>query len=207
MLRTWRIFHFGGWWFSERAVPFCTCAEVWTATERSWWNWIVGQRAGDEVKSARWLWFTTRVSAMRTCLCVLGFQSHDSECTWIKGLLKPRAVLSQTPQTLPDVPSTLTGDCCSGWQGTVLKKRSLERNESSTRLFHTFWLLWFSLVLNLSLLSHFPFAPRGLPDLAIHPQFPCYCHLTDEKYVIIQHIIKTARANEGEIWKVFIENL
>jgi len=32
-------------------------------------------------------------------------------------------------------------------------------------------------------------------------------HLTDEKYVIIQHIIKTARANEGEIWKVFIENL
>lgn len=70
MLRTSRIFHFGGWWFSEGAVLFCTCAEVWTATERSWWKWIGGQRAGDEVKSAGGLWFSTRVSAMRTCLCV-----------------------------------------------------------------------------------------------------------------------------------------
>lgn len=162
--------------FQKEQCPFAP-VEVWTATERSWWKWTGGQRAGDEVKSARWLWLTTRVSAMRTCLCVFGFQSHDSECTCLnQGLLKPRAtVLRQTPQTLTDLPSTLTGDCCSGWQGTALKKWSLERNEPSMRLFHTFWLLWFSLALNLSLLSHFPFAPRGLPDLAIHPQFPCYC--------------------------------
>lgn len=43
MLRTWGIFHFGGWWFSERAVPFCTCAEVWSTregalVEMNWWT-------------------------------------------------------------------------------------------------------------------------------------------------------------------------
>lgn len=100
MLRTWRIFHFGGWWFSERAVSFCTCAEVWTATERSCWSWSGGQRAGDEVKSARWLWFPTRVSAMRTCLRVLGFQSLDSGCTCLS---QGAAQTSSCPQ--PDTPN------------------------------------------------------------------------------------------------------
>lgn len=138
-------------------------------------------------------------------------------CIWIhrakSGLLLKTSIKCPQPET-PKPPAfifTTQRNCCSGLQSVVLKKWSLERNESSVQLFHTFWLLWFSLALNLSLLSPFPIRPTRPPwpynPPTVSMLLSASLHLTDEKYVIIQHIIKTARANEGEIWKVFIENL
>lgn len=178
MLRTRGIFLFGGWWVWQGVVPVRFCAEVWPATQRSQWRRIGGQKAGDKVKSARWLQFYhSDISNADVPMCVW----IPGTRIWIRlpkssGCSKPLAsVLSQKARSLPRLPSTRIGNCRSGLQSLVLKKWSLERNESSVQLFHTFWLLWFSLALNLSLLSPFPLAPRGLPDLTIHPRFPCYC--------------------------------
>lgn len=104
----------------------------------------------------------------RAYVCLDSRHIHSKTLISTKGLLK----------TLNKITLKAQQGCCSGLKRGALKKWSPERSEAETsvRLFHTFWLLRFSLALNLPLLSPFPWAPWGLPDLTIHPRFPCYCH-------------------------------
>lgn len=118
-----------------------------------------------------------RLKVHNDCSLSLGYQ----QCGHAYVFLDSKISLSQSKgcsRPLTSLRFECLGNCCSGLQSVVLKNWNLERNKTGTSalLFHTFWLLWFSLTLNLSLLSPFPLDLWSLSDLTIHPQFPCYCH-------------------------------